>query len=270
MTDREPGSDGALGRQALLAWLARACAAYQLEPIAVFRAGGRHEWPLIAEDEHDLRAKLEAGGHFLPLPQEPASLANVIEVSLVDFLIHTLRDKPGAEVQRGTERGYPDLEIAGPAFGGRPHALDIKVARRAPSGRRTESAISLYTGNTYFRYPSLHWRGTFRPFDDYASHLIIIAVYTLNKDSLSRIENLELIPTESWRVASRKRSSTTREYIGAVQRIDALRAGRGEFESREAFLAYWRKYPFKIGRAVQQQLDKLLRERDDRQLREKR
>lgn len=269
MTDHEPASDAALGCQALLTWLARACVEYQLEPIAVFRAGGRHAWPLVAEDEHDLRQKLEAGGHFLPLPQEPASLANVIEVSLVDFLMERLGRTPDADAQRGTERGYPDLEIGGRAFGGHHHALDIKVARRAPGGRRTDSAISLYTGNTYFRYPSLHWRGTVRPFDDYASHLIIIALYTLNRSSLSRIEDLELIPTASWRVASRKRSSTTREYIGAVQSIDDLRAGKGEFDSREAFLNYWRKYPFKIGRAVQQQLDKLLSERDHRQHREK-
>ena len=41
-------------------------------------------------------------------------------------------------------------------------------------------------------------------------------------------------------------------------KIDDLKAGNGEFGSAEAFYSYWRKNPFKIGRAVQQQLDKLL------------
>jgi hypothetical protein len=141
---------------------------------------------------------------------------------------------------------------------GPPHALDVKVARRAPSGRQTQSRITLYTGNTYFRYPSLQWPGTFRPFEDYKTHLDLIALYTFNEESLSRIENVELIVQEAWRIGSKQRSSTTREYIGAVTSIDDLRAGRGEFETPEEFYRYWRGFRFKIGQAVQQQLDKIL------------
>ena len=117
---------------------------------------------------------------------------------------------------------------------------------------------TLYTGNTYFRYPQLRWPGTFRPFDEYRSHLDLIVLYTLDEDSLSRAKDVELVIQEAWKIGSRQRSSTTREYIGAVTRIEDLRAGRGEFETAEAFYAYWRKYSFKIGKAVQQQLDRLL------------
>ena len=42
--------------------------------------------------------------------------------------------------------------------------------------------------------------------------------------------------------------------------LDALREGKGEFASPEAFYDYWRKYPFKIGKSVEQQFMKLLRE----------
>lgn len=241
----------------LVDWLRAACADYALEPVAVYRKRGDHSWPLTATDEDDLLAKLEAGGHFLPLPQEPASLANVVEVSLGDFLVERLCRIPDAHARRGTERGYPDVEISGARFGGGFHALDIKVARCSASGKQTQSRITLYTGNTYFRHPKLLWPGAFRPFDDDSSHLALIAIYTLNRESLSRIDDLELIVSESWRVASRRRSSTTREYIGAVKGIDDLRAGRGEFASEEEFLTYWRKYRFKVGQAVQQQLDKL-------------
>lgn len=95
--------------------------------------------------------------------------------------------------------------------------------------------------------------------NEYASHLDVIGVYTLNKDSVGRVEDLELIVQPPWKIASRQRSSTTREYIGAVTGIDALREGRGEFASPEEFYAYCRKYKFKVGGAVQQQLDKLLK-----------
>ena len=158
---------------------------------------------------------------------------------------------------RGTERGYPDIEISSKKFGGRFHAVDVKVARIKKNGKQTQSRITLYTGNTFFRYPSLGWAGTFRPFEDYASHVDVIALYKFNDKSLSRIEDIEIIVQEPWRIASKERSSTTREYLGAVLSIDELRNGKGAFETEEEFYKFWRKYPFKIGRAVQQQLDKL-------------
>lgn len=252
------------GRDKLMAWLRSACARYRLEPVAVYRAGRTARFPLTALDEVELQTKLKSGGHFLPLPKEPAALANVLEVSLMEFLLQELSGIAGAVAQRGTERGYPDIEITGPAFGNVPHAIDIKAARRrvGKTGRvsaNTQSRITLYTGNTYFRYPQLKWPGTFRPFQDYGSHLSLLAIYTLNEASDGRIEDLDLIAQETWRIGSKQRSSTTREYIGAVQTIADLKAPNGEFDTQEAFYAYWRRFNFRIGRSVQQQLDKLLK-----------
>lgn len=249
--------------KALLEWLRSACGEFDPGVDAIFRREGTHDWPLTANDPDDLATKLDAGGHFLPLPSEPAALANVVEVSLVDSLLERVSAQPGMDAKRGTERGYPDIEISGEHFGGGIHAVDVKVARRSSSGRRTQSRITLYTGNTYFRYPQLHWSGTFRPFDDYESHIDLLGIYTLDRDSKARISDLEVIVAEPWRIASRQRSSTTREYIGAVQAIEALRVGDGEFDSEEDFYKYWRKFPFRIGRAVQQQLDRLLADQRD-------
>jgi hypothetical protein len=246
---------------ALIDWLRATCAEYDSDLAAIYRREGRHAWPITAADADDLAAQLAAGGHFLPLPKEPAALANVLEVSLVDFLLEQAAAVPGLDAKRGTERGYPDLEFSGTAFGGGHHALDVKIARRASGGRRTQSRITLYTGNTYFRYPQLRWPGTFRPFRDYASHVDLFGIYTLT-DTTERIADLELIVQEPWRVASKQRSSTTREYIGAVQTIEDLREGRGEFDTEAAFYAYWRKFNFRIGRAVQQVLDRLLADQD--------
>lgn len=248
----------------LLAWLRERCAAYELEPIAIYRMRGNHDWPFTATSETDLAKQLEATGHFLPLPKEPAALANVIEVSLVDYLIAAVAAEPGIAVQRGTERGYPDLEFSGTRFGDAFYAVDFKAARRKASNKgkvnpnRTQSRITLYTGNTYFRYPELHWSGTFRPFQDYAAHLDIIAIYTLDENSPSRIKDFELIVQEAWRIASKQRSSTTREYLGATDDINNLRAGKGDFSNAADFYKFWRKFPFKTGKTVENQLKKLL------------
>jgi len=240
-------------------WLVGVCEVYALEPIAIYRAASdMNAWPLTAGNEQELQAKLKAGGHLVALPKEPAALANIIEVSIVDYLIRELQ-KIGEQVhQRGTERGYPDLEISGPAFGGGHHAIDVKIARRAKSGKQTESRITLYTGNTYFRYPDLHLSGTYRAFNDYVSHLDIIGLYTLDETSFGRIKDLELLVQEPWKIGSKQRSSTTREYIGAVTSIADLKAGKGEFATAEEFYKFWRAYPFKIGRLVQKQLDKMI------------
>lgn len=246
-------------------WLRARCAAYTYDLRGVFRVAGSTRWPLTATDATDLEAQLADHGHLLPLPKEPAALANVLEVSIVDFLLDRIAATGGAlTATRGGERFYPDLEISGPDVGGRYYAVDIKVAqRKIPKAKnvsptQTQSRITLYTGNTYFAYPTLHWPGTFRPFANYAQHLDVLGIYTLNRDSASRVDDLELVVQEPWRIGSRKRSSTTREYIGAVQGLEDLRLGRGEFKTAAEFYKFWRAYNFRIGGTVRNQLNKLL------------
>lgn len=166
----------------------------------------------------------------------------------------------GASADRGAERSYPDLEIGGGAFGGGFHAIDIKMARLSKSGLQTQSRCTLYTGNTYFKWPTIRWPGMFRPFDDYATHVDIIGIYRLDVGYRGRVRDLELFVHEPWRIASTERSSTTREYIGAVTEVAALREGRGQFQSEAAFYKYWRNYPFRVPKAVERQLQKALRE----------
>lgn len=247
-------------------WLRTACSVYSYDLRGIFRANDAFPYPLVANNEYELDALISGGGHLLPLPKESAALANVLEVGIVDYLMGEAAAIEGLVARRGSERGYPDLEFSGEILDGEFHAVDIKVARRKKLkkgvSKNTESRITLYTGNTYFRYPTLHWPGTFRPFGDYASHLDVLGIYTLNEDSTSRVDDLELIVQPSWKIASTQRSSTTREYIGAVMEIDALRDGRGEFATIEEFYKFWKRYPFKIGKVVQQQLDKLLAGQD--------
>lgn len=247
-------------------WLRDTCADYAFNLRGVYQVAGDHEWPVTASGPDEL-AEIMARGHLLPLPKESAALANVLEVSIVDYLLDAIEGIEGLEATRGTERGYPDLELTGSAVDGRFYAVDIKVARRKKikSGvsKNTESRITLYTGNTYFAYPELHWPGTLRPFADYAEHLDVLGIYTLNEESASRVDDLELIVQPAWKIGSKQRSSTTREYIGAVVDIEDLRAGRGEFKTPAEFYAFWRKYNFRIGKAVANQLKKLLSQPTD-------
>jgi hypothetical protein len=249
----------------LLTWLREQCAEYDFDVRGVFRRASPYStWPLSAADPNELEERLISGGHLLPLPKEPAALANVLEVSIVNFILDRLARVDGAEVQRGRERGYPDLEVGGPAFGGGYYAVDVKAARRSDDGRpETQSRITLYTGNTYFRWPDLHWPGTFRPFKDYSGHIDMVLIYDLNVHTAARVEHLEVLIHEPWRIASKRRSSDTREYIGAVQKLDDLREGRGEFESPQEFYKYWRTYHFRISKGVQKRLDKLIREQQE-------
>lgn len=246
-------------------WLRTQCTEYTFDVRGVFRRSGPEStWPLVATGPEDLEHKLTSGGHLLPLPKEPAALANVLEVSVVDFLVERIAQFEGASCQRGTERGYPDLELSGPAFGGGHHAVDVKAARLAKTTKRgrarTQSRITLYTGNTYFKWRDLHWPGTFRPFSEYKSHIDLLMIYQLKPETAARLSDLEVIVQEPWRIASKQRSSTTREYIGAVDGLADLREGRGEFATPQEFYDYWRNYPFRVSTQVQKQLDRLVRQ----------
>jgi len=248
-------------------WLRDRCAEYTFDVTAVFHRLGDHEWPITIQaiDPAQLEAELADGGHLLPLPKEPAALANVLEVSIVDFLLKAVDRERGLEAERGTERGYPDLELRGEALGNLYWAVDVKVARRdsTKAKLRTESRITLYTGNTFFRFPDLKWPGTFRPFADYKGHLDVIVIYTLEPDTARRVADLKLIVQEPWRIGSKSRSSTTREYLGAVQLITDLEEGNGEFETSEAFYRFWRDYDFKLSKQVQKTFARLNRDQRD-------
>jgi hypothetical protein len=128
-------------------------------------------------------------------------------------------------------------------------ALDIKVARRAPvptrvtSERRTQSRITLLTGNTYFARPDSPHPSISRPYNAYSWHVDRVILFDVDPlADFPEVSNVESIVSETWQIASRQRSSETRNYIGAVTSIGALRARHGDFPSREEFERFWRSY----------------------------
>lgn len=225
----------------LLKWIRAQTAGWLPSSVGIFQMSGSNEsWPLHAYSSTELRKTLTKRGHLLPLPTEPAALANLLEIELKTHLEAATNRTKGAKMRIGTQRSFPDLEFSGSAFGDGVRAVDIKCARRRKTGKALQSRIALYTGNTYFLWPQLKFSGILRPFAEYSELLSIVVIYDFRPDLPERITNLEVIAHHTWRIASRKRASATRDYIGSVQDIGQLKAGEGEFEREEFFYEYWR------------------------------
>lgn len=177
----------------------------------------------------------------LPLPSESALIAKLMEVTLLTRF-RTVGLAVRGLVIDGAPSGrvYPDILLSGQRLGHRKVALDVKAARRAPKGKRTVSRITLGPYDKYFRFPDRKMAGSWLPYGDIDHHLDAIVLY----DYLGGvISNVEALVVETWRVATRVRSSGTRNYMGAVMEIERLRREQGEFESEADFLSYWRNFP---------------------------
>jgi hypothetical protein len=188
----------------------------------------------------DVRGILLKDGTVLPLPSESSLVAKLFEVTLLERFRTVANAVSGLDVLGAPgSRTYPDIWLAGARLGGRKIALEVKSARRAPGGHRTSSRITLGPYDTYFRNPSVKMAGCVLPYGEFSAHLDIVVLYDYDGGEISNVEPLVV---ETWRVASRKESSGTRNYIGAVSELERLRTEQGEFDSPEGFYSYWRSY----------------------------
>jgi hypothetical protein len=224
----------------LLDWIREQTQDWRPSIVGVFRQDADHDWPVVASSSEELKDRLTDLGHLLPLPSEPAALANVMEIELRQHLMEATSRTPGATIAEGTERSYPDLEFSGQAFGGGVRAVDIKCARRNKTRMALNNRIALYTGNTYFLWPQLKFSGIARPFNEYEELISVVVIYTFDKDRPERILDVEVVAHETWRIASRARASATREYIGSVKKIEQVVNGLSEFETPADFYEFWR------------------------------
>jgi len=186
-------------------------------------------------------------GRVIPLPKEPAVVAKVVEISVTEHFKRKAYAVRGLDVLDDLSgRGYPDVLLAGRAVANKRVALDVKVARRkarksgAPT--KTQSRITLGPFDSYFRRPNDPIPGVGVAYGDMEWHIDLIVLYDWVDGG---VDNVEILVVETWRVASMRRSSTTRNYIGAMDSISDLRAERGAFDTIDDFYAYWRTLPVK-------------------------
>jgi hypothetical protein len=193
----------------------------------------------------NVRGLITDDNKVLPLPPEPALIAKVIEVSVIEHVKRKAVGVRGLDVFDDLSgRGYPDILFTGQATDGRKVAVDVKVARRNVLRRgpptKTQSRITLGPFDSYFRRPHEPIPGVGVAYGDLAWHIDLIILYDYFDGD---VEDVEALVVETWRVGSRKRSSTTRNYIGAVDRLSDLRAERGEFATIDEFYEFWRVQP---------------------------
>lgn len=213
----------------------------------------------VRDYKWNVRGIILDDGKVIPLPKEPAVVAKVIEVSVTEHFKRKAYAVPGLDLLDDLSgRGYPDVMLAGRAVENRRIALDVKVARRKPRASgdptKTQSRITLGPFDSYFRRPNDPIPGVGVAYGDMTWHLDLIVLYDWVDGGVSGVE---VLVVETWRVASMKRSSTTRNYIGAVDSIADLRAERGAFDTADEFYAYWRSQP------IRRQADPVVREIDE-------
>jgi hypothetical protein len=182
---------------------------------------------------------------LLPLPHEPALIAKVVEVTAIEHLKRKAIATPGLDVLADLSgRGYPDVLLTGRAVASRKIAVDVKVARRRQRNKGaptvTISRITLGPFNTYFRRPTVPIPGVGVAYGEMTWHIDLIVLYDYVDGD---VMNVEFLVAETWRVASKQKSSTTRDYIGAMMNIQELRNERGAFVSEAEFHEFWRNYP---------------------------
>lgn len=178
-------------------------------------------------------------GDVRPLPREASVVGKVLEISLNEYLSRRLLQVNDLKwIPASSDRVYPDITFEGPLIFPSRFALDVKCARRAKGGSKTESAITIGTYDAeYFRYPGEKVGNIMAPYSSYTAHLALIALYTYVE---ATARDVELLVVEKWRVATKKRSSGTRCYIAASQSIAGLKAEKGDFATEAEFNSYWR------------------------------
>jgi len=243
-----------------LTWLRELFADWTPQVRALIRVGDDGSLPVIADNNEDFLGHLRDTGWLLPLPDESAALSNLFETEILD-IVHAALEGEDVAIHKGGSRSYPDFEIEGAFFNGGPHAVDIKCARH--SGTSVDSTIALYTGNTYFLFPDLLFPGMRRTFGEYDERIAIVVLYRYRPDLLERFSDVCVAIQPAWRIAGKTKPSSTRHYIGSVNRVADLVDGRGAFASEQDFYDYWRSaqrgWPVNtgVGRAKKKSADAL-------------
>jgi hypothetical protein len=197
---------------------------------------------LLKGYEFDVKGLYLKDGSVEPLPAEPAVVGKVVEISIKHYFDRQLLQVSDLKcIRASSDRTYPDFTFNGSLIHPNRFAVDIKCARRNDRGDRTRSPITIGTFNAhYFRKPDKSVGNIMMAYGSYTAHLAVIALYDYAE---ATARNVELLVVEKWRVATKRRSSTTRCYIAASTLIDDLRNEVGAFSFEEEFNCYWRSHP---------------------------
>jgi Restriction endonuclease EcoRV len=199
---------------------------------------------IYASFKFDIVGFATSTGKVLPLNLEPGTLGNVIEGVLIAHLNQSVEGRKDIKVSEGGFRHYPDVELTGNLFNDQIIALDIKAARRSKvNPNRTQSRVTLYSFGTYLKDHTRKFPQTLRPFGDYALHIDLVIFFDVDSDE-GKVSNFDIVIAEPWKIATKTRSSATRDYVGAVMEISKMKSETGgDFTTPQEFYDYWAHIP---------------------------
>lgn len=196
----------------------------------------------------DVVGLLLESDEVIDVPSDARAISAIFE-ELVVARILPIAGQYSCMLEEGGGREYPDITLRDIPGYEKKIAIDIKTSRKTSTTRIRGFTIGTYLG--YFRTPDAKV-GTIRyPYSDYGQHWIIGICYNFEeyeeeedgvREEKFRITDLDVIIQEKWRIASRQTGSGTTKHIRSITNIDDLKAGRGDFDSREEFLNYWHNY----------------------------
>ncbi len=188
----------------------------------------------------NIRGFVDDKGNICDLPDIPQVITGLFQEVAKQRIKPFLRKHYNCEIVQGGAREYPEITAFGGKLGQKKIAIDIKTTRRLSMNRVSGFSIGSYAG--YFLHPQKKLPGCKFPYGDFEEHWLVGFVYTWNPnaDSLHMVSNIEVIISEKWRVASKSTATGTTFAISSVRDLDALRKGKGDFDSSDEFENFWR------------------------------
>jgi hypothetical protein len=187
-----------------------------------------------------IKGFIDNEGKIYELPDIPQVITGIFQEVAKLRVKPFLKEKYNCETVQGGPREYPEITAFGGKLGSEKIAVDIKTTRRLSRNRVSGFSIGSYAG--YFVHPDQKLPGCKFPYGEFKEHWIIGFIYTWNPnaDSLHMVSDIEVIVNQKWKVASKSTATGTTFAISSVRNLDALREGRGDFESPEEFEDFWR------------------------------
>lgn len=187
-----------------------------------------------------IKGFIDENGKVCDLPDIPQVITGIFQEVAKRKVKSFVRQNYYCQIIQGGAREYPEIT----AFGGKLKegkiAIDIKTTRRVSKNRVSGFSIGSYAG--YFTYPDQKRPGCKFPYGEFKEHWIVGFVYTWNPraDSLHMVSDIEVIVNEKWKLASKSTATGTTFAISSVRDLNALRAGKGDFDSPQEFESFWR------------------------------
>jgi hypothetical protein len=179
--------------------------------------------------------------NIIPIPKNSTCITAIVEQKALEILNKFVKKKYKCELIRApTTREYPDAILRGGIFGDKIIALDIKTARKVGQDRISGLTIGSYAG--YFLHPDEKRAGCSIPYGNFDEHWIVAFLYKWDprKNSKEMVSEIDCVANLKWKMASKSTGTGTTKHIGSAKSIQALKDGRGGFDSEREFLKFWR------------------------------